>query len=310
MDNEDFYSHRNAGVRHAAPFQTSSTFHNGSQKENHNGSQKENDSANPVEFTPCVADCPPNETDVMVVSEVPAPDRLRQSGARGIPSSNIPKKLPRINISKDGNNIVNEGPREQVQIVDGFLGNYIPSFNTVVDDVVIQPEIHCHIIGRRRATAGRIEKETSTAIYFPSHAKYTGVHLPRDVIRINGHPASVAAAKEAIKKIAAKFGHNPAKEQTITATVNIDPTVHGRLIGSRGRNVIKLQSWFHVYVHFSDIASEKHLVKIWGRKENVEKAKDKLLSLAHHLMQLDAVKLQRFVQSLSASGCCKDHNRS
>ena len=302
MDNGDSYYHRNAGVRPAAPFQTSSTFPN--------GSQKKIDSANPVEFTPCIADCSSNETDVMVVSEVSEPGRLRQSGACEILSTDISKRLSRINISNDGNNIVNEGTRKQVQIAQEFLRNYTPASNTVVHDVVVQQEIHRHIIGRNTATAGRIEKETSTTLYFPSHVKRTGVHLPCNVIRIEGHPAGVVAAKEAILEIAAKVGHDPAQEGKLTVTVNIDPIVQGKVIGPRGRNLIKIRSRFQVYVNFSDVASQKHLVTISGRKENVKKAKDTLLFLAHHYMHLDAAKLQRFVQSLSASGDYKDHNRS
>ena len=191
-----------------------------------------------------------------------------------------------------------------------FLRNYTLASNTVVDDVVVHREFHRHIVGRNTATVARIEKETSTTVYFPSHVKRTGVPLPSNVIRIHGRPAGVAAAKQAILEIAAKAGHDPVKERMIKETVNIHPGVQGKLIGYKGRNIIQLQSRFRVHVNFSDLVSEKHLVTIRGRKENVEKAKCALLSLAHYCMQLDAVKVQRFVQSLSDSGPFKGHTSS
>ena len=112
----------------------------------------------------------------------------------------------------------------------------------------------------------------------------------------------MAAAKEAILEKAAEAGHDPGKERQTAETVNIVPGVQGKIIGSRDRNIIALQSRFHVHVNFSQVVGLKHLVSIRGRKENVEKVKDILLSKAHHYMQLDALKLQRFVQSLSATG--------
>ena len=69
MDNGDSYSHRNAGVQHAAPFQTFPSYNN--------GSENENGPADPVEFTPCAPDSSPDETDLMVVSEEPAADCIR-----------------------------------------------------------------------------------------------------------------------------------------------------------------------------------------------------------------------------------------
>ena len=83
--------------------------------------------------------------------------------------------------------------------------------------------------------------------------------------------------------------------------VKIDSSVHGHLIGAKGKKLNQLQNQLDVTVWFPKPENKTGLVVIGGRKENVEKAKSRLLSLAAYFMQRGAIR-----REISGMRACKN----
>lgn len=66
-------------------------------------------------------------------------------------------------------------------------------------DIEVDQKWHRHIIGKNGATIGRIKNETGTSINIPPDSEKS------NVIRIEGSPEGVAAAKAEILSMAAKM---------------------------------------------------------------------------------------------------------
>ena len=66
-------------------------------------------------------------------------------------------------------------------------------------DIEVDPKWHRHIIGKNGSNIGRIKTDTGTSINIPSDTTKSAV------IRIEGSPEGVAAAKQEILEMAQKF---------------------------------------------------------------------------------------------------------
>ena len=66
-------------------------------------------------------------------------------------------------------------------------------------NIEVDPKWHRHIIGKNGSNIGRIKTDTGTSINIPSDTTKSAV------IRIEGSPEGVAAAKEEILEMAKKF---------------------------------------------------------------------------------------------------------
>ena len=67
------------------------------------------------------------------------------------------------------------------------------------EDIKVDQKWHRHIIGKAGSNIGRIKNETGTSINIPSDDEKS------NVIRIEGSPDGVAAAKKAILEMASKM---------------------------------------------------------------------------------------------------------
>ena len=67
------------------------------------------------------------------------------------------------------------------------------------EDIKVDQKWHRHIIGKAGSNIGRIKNETGTSINIPSDTDKS------NVIRIEGSPDGVAAAKKAIMDMASKM---------------------------------------------------------------------------------------------------------
>ena len=204
MYNGDAYPNWNYRQLFAGHFQTFPSYYEGSATE-YTGTNLDNH----LDFLECIPDCSSEGTGPWVAVEVSTPNWLLPNifGSCGNIAQEITKKLPHIRIIMNGNyNIAIDGPLQQVYIAKEFIEHYTSLMNstTVVDDVPVHRSVHSQIVGKHSARLNLIQKETFTTLYFPGHVKRTGVHLPPDVIRIQGNPSNVAAAKEAILYIAAR----------------------------------------------------------------------------------------------------------
>ena len=227
----------------------------------------------------------------MTATEVSAPNWILQHVSELFVNDmeKISKKLPHIQVSltKEGK-IVLKGPLKQVRIAEQFLYNLTASAQptVIVDDVRVNRELHGRIIGKNGATVDRIRKETRTSIYFPSHARLNGMVLPPDVIRIQGYPESVEAAKRKVLQIVARFERfsvmnapyedmsNDPKKETYHEVIHIDKNIIRYVLGRRGAtaDLIERTTRTLVSVRGKDPGDEDTIVII-GNRENVHKAR-------------------------------------
>jgi len=69
-----------------------------------------------------------------------------------------------------------------------------------------------------------------------------------------------------------------AQEDQVSVEVPIDPRVHRRLIGAKGRAIRKFMDTYKVDIRFPSLNTSDPVV-VSGLAENVEEAKDQLLLL-------------------------------
>ncbi|GIX67510.1 vigilin [Caerostris darwini] len=141
--------------------------------------------------------------------------------------------------------------------------------------VEVDPQYHPKIIGRNGAVISKIRKDHNVQINFPER---DGAN--EKVITITGYEKDTEAAKDAILKLVQE------QEDMYKEEVTIDSRIHSRIIGSRGRNVMKLMDQFKVDIRFPrSTDSEPDLVVIQGAEDDVLDAKDHLLNIEEEFLQ-------------------------
>ncbi|GBM34136.1 Vigilin [Araneus ventricosus] len=141
--------------------------------------------------------------------------------------------------------------------------------------VEVDPQYHPKIIGRNGAVISKIRKDHTVQINFPERDSAND-----RVITITGYEKDAEAAKEAILKLVQE------QEDMYKEEVSIDSRVHSRIIGSRGRNVVKIMDMFKVDIRFPRSSDpDPDLVVIQGAEDDVLDAKDHLLNLEEEYIQ-------------------------
>ncbi|XP_056647638.1 vigilin [Diorhabda sublineata] len=147
--------------------------------------------------------------------------------------------------------------------------------------VEVPPEYHPKIIGKRGAVITKIRKDHDVQITFPKKGD-----PEESIITITGYEANAYNAKDDIMKIVNELN------ELVKVEINIDASVHSRLIGARGRNIKKIMEDFNVDIKFPrDGDKDGNLVVITGQEDNVYEAKDHLLNLGEEYLQ-DYTELQ------------------
>ncbi|XP_046390775.1 vigilin [Ischnura elegans] len=143
--------------------------------------------------------------------------------------------------------------------------------------IEVDPNYHPKIIGKKGAVINKIRTKHNVQINFPKKGD------PEEhIITIIGYENAATAARDDIMKIVNTL-NEMAKEE-----VNIDPRVHSRLIGARGRNIHKIMEMFSVEIKFprpTASPEEAGIVTITGSEEAVMDAKDHLLNLEEEYLQ-------------------------
>ncbi|GFS49777.1 vigilin [Trichonephila inaurata madagascariensis] len=141
--------------------------------------------------------------------------------------------------------------------------------------VEVDPQYHPKIIGRSGAVITKIRKDHNVQINFPERE---GAN--ERVITITGYEKDAEAAKEAILKLVQE------QEDMHKEDVSIDSRIHSRIIGSRGRNVVKIMEQFKVDIRFPRSSDpDPDIVVILGAEDDVLDAKDHLLNLEEEYLQ-------------------------
>ncbi|XP_071446747.1 vigilin [Hetaerina americana] len=158
--------------------------------------------------------------------------------------------------------------------------------------IEVEPNYHPKIIGKKGAVINKIRTKHNVQINFPKKGD------PEEhIITIIGYESAANAARDDIMKIVNTLNELSKEE------VNIDPRVHSRLIGARGRNIHKIMELYGVDIKFprpSSSAEEAGIVTITGPEDAILDAKDHLLNLEVEYLQ-DIGEFNRSEQTTSWS---------
>lgn len=142
-------------------------------------------------------------------------------------------------------------------------------------EVTVASSYHPKIIGRKGQVIQKIRTDHAVQIQFPP---VDTTESDADKIVLTGYEHNCEAAKEAILKIVKDL------EDQVSVEVPIDPRVHRRLIGMKGRAIRKFMDTYKVDIRFPSLNTSDPVV-ISGQADNVEEARDQLLLLEEEYMQ-------------------------
>ncbi|XP_064194944.1 vigilin-like [Anguilla rostrata] len=163
------------------------------------------------------------------------------------------------------------GPRNEVEKCSKFMQKMVAEMveNSFSVSVPIFKQFHRNIIGKGGANIKKIREETNTKIDLPAENSNS------EMIVITGKKANCEAAKNRILAIQKELANITEME------VSIPSKLHNSLIGSKGRFVRSImEECGGVHIHFPSEGSGIDTVTIRGPAEDVEKARNQLLSLA------------------------------
>lgn len=158
-------------------------------------------------------------------------------------------------------------------------------------DLVVPRKYHNTLIGKRGASINQIRDQYDVNIQFPEKNASTtnggvedgegdgDVVDPADVVVIRGYEKNATYARDWIVAKVAEL------ESLHTEEVQIDRRCHPRLIGARGRSMIKIMDDFKVDIKFGVSVEEPDLVVIVGQEDNVYDCRDHLFSLEEEYLQ-------------------------
>lgn len=215
----------------------------------------------------------------IVSSEVAAPRWLHRYiiGRGGENIKKISADLEKLHIefveAKDL--ILLEGPPGEVQQAESLLESSISKLNSTLqyEDVKIDRKWHRHIIGKNGSNIARIKQETGTSINIPPDTEKS------DIIRIEGSPEGVLAAREEIMAMASKMDNEKTKD------IIIEQRFHKNIIGQKGEKVREIREKFgEVQISFPDAGKKSDIVSLRGPKDEVDKCFAFLKKLAADLV--------------------------
>ncbi|XP_041976897.1 vigilin [Aricia agestis] len=137
----------------------------------------------------------------------------------------------------------------------------------------VDPEYHPLVIGKGGSVITKIRADYGVQINLPKRGEPDD-----DIITIQGYEEKAHQAKDAIMAIVHQLDNQFRDE------VDIDPRVHRRLIGLRGKNIRRIMDEYKVDIRFPKQGDDS-IVVITGDEDNVLDAKDHLLNLAEEYLQ-------------------------
>ncbi|XP_034654519.1 vigilin [Drosophila subobscura] len=136
----------------------------------------------------------------------------------------------------------------------------------------VDQEYHSKLIGRHGAVINKLRADHDVNISLPKRDDPN-----QRIISITGYQAKAEAARDAILEIVGDL-------QTLhREVIEIDTRVHSHIIGHRGRTIRKIIEDYKVDIKFpssDDAQNNPNAVTIIGKEEDVENAKEVLLSMA------------------------------
>lgn len=158
-----------------------------------------------------------------------------------------------------------------IKLEDERIDNELKSYELKFE---VDPEYHPKIIGKRGASINKIRAQHGVQITFPNKDDPDS-----HIISVKGYQAAAQAAKDDIMKIVNELS------DVYKEVVIIDERTHPRIIGHRGRNILKIKEDYKVEIKFPRAGeSDPSAVTISGAEDNVMLAKDHLLDLEEEFL--------------------------
>jgi transcription antitermination factor NusA-like protein len=216
----------------------------------------------------------------IVQSELDAPRWLHRFiiGRKGQNIRKITQDLENkvhVEFVEDKDKILIQGPPTEVQAAENLLSSSLIELKNTMSfaDIEVDPKWHRHIIGKNGSNIGRIKTDTGTSINIPSDTTKS------PVIRIEGSPEGVAAAKEEILEMAKKFDNEKSRD------IIIEHKYHKNIIGQKGEKVREIRERFsEVQISFPESDAKSDIVTLRGPKDDVDKCYDYMKKLSVELI--------------------------
>ncbi|XP_066928162.1 vigilin-like [Clytia hemisphaerica] len=214
----------------------------------------------------------------VISTEINAPTWLHRFiiGRQGANIKKIIKDLDnKVHVEFVENKIMISGPPTEVQAAENLLESSLKELKNTMsyEDIKVDQKWHRHIIGKAGSNIGRIKNETGTSINIPSDEEKS------NVIRIEGSPDGVAAAKKAILDMASKMDNEKSRD------IIIENKLHKNIIGQKGDKVREIREKFpDVQISFPDADKKSDVVTLRGPKEDVDKCFNHMKKLVTELV--------------------------
>lgn len=141
--------------------------------------------------------------------------------------------------------------------------------------ITVDPNYHPKIIGRRGAVVTKLRSDHNVNISFPKKDDELD-----NIITITGYTANAEACREEILKMVQEL------DGLYKETLEVNSSVHNRLIGQRGRNIRKIMEDFKVDIKFpKEGDANPNEIVIIGKEEDVENAREHILCLEEEYLQ-------------------------
>lgn len=180
-----------------------------------------------------------------------------------------------VEFVEDKDKILIQGPPTEVQAAEALLSSSLNELKNTMSfaDINVEPKWHRHIIGKNGSNIGRIKTSTGTSINIPSDTTKSSV------IRIEGSPEGVEAAKAEILEMAKKFDNEKSRD------IIIEHKYHKNIIGQKGEKVREIRERFaEVQISFPESDAKSDIVTLRGPKEDVDKCYEYMKKLSAELI--------------------------
>ncbi|CAF0851685.1 unnamed protein product [Didymodactylos carnosus] len=209
--------------------------------------------------------------------EIPHESHNQLIGRQGTNIQTLREQYPDVQISfppidSDSNKINLFGPREPLELVKKYLLERYEKYREI--RFYIKPEYRSLIIGQRGRTVNGLRTKYDVNIRVPQNdVQPEGENNSENDVVIQGNEDKINACRDEIMTIIKDA------ESKITMSIDIDPRVHARIIGTGGSKLQQIQKDYNVDIRFSQ--SNNATVYISGKDQ------DKIDECIDHLLVLE-----------------------
>jgi len=183
-----------------------------------------------------------------------------------------------INIPDEKSSTIRiEGTPEGVEQARTELSEMVTKMeNEREKDIIIEHRFHKNIIGAKGEKIREIrEKCNQVQVTFPDSSEKS------DIVKIRGPKQDVDTAYKHLQKL-----YKELLETSYSVKVPIYKEFHKNVIGKGGANIRKIREETSTRIDLPPEGSDSDMIVITGRKEDVEKARDRILKIQSELVSV------------------------